>query len=123
MGVDPGDRTQSTATFPVSLPCLGARAGQSILAWAFESKVLKGRPWDGTQPLVELSQESTELVRRWPPTLVAHGDRDGLASLRPSQELLSLLAAEREGDGKLLSGVAPAKRPVDVLIVPPGCKH
>ncbi|CAE7425922.1 lipC [Symbiodinium natans] len=96
--LDPGDRTGATVKSPFSCRCLGVRHGMSFLAWFFEVFVLwqDRRLWPSAEPLEALqsaSAASRELAEAWPPTLIVHGELDGVVPVEHSRRFLTQLAA------------------------------
>lgn len=106
--VDPGDRTGITSGCCCSWRCLRAKRGRSLMAWYFETFVLRGSgppltdneveaAWSSAEPLVML-EEQTGVAARWPPTLVVHGAEDCLVPLEHGKALLSALARPEGGE-------------------------
>mmetsp|Transcript_97182 Transcript_97182/g.202966 ORF Transcript_97182/g.202966 Transcript_97182/m.202966 type:complete len:521 (+) Transcript_97182:224-1786(+) len=115
--IDPSDWTGVTASVPFGIPFLRYKAGESFLKWFFETFILRQRPelWPSARPLVELAQESPELIKNWPSTLVLHGDKDSVVPVAHSVNFLSVLAAG--------SSCQANRRPQDHLVIVPGGRH
>lgn len=117
--LDPGSQFGYTAKSPVSCPCCKLRWGQSLLAWFFEQRVLRGQPdsWPSAEPVMRLRNDAA-LAQSWPPTMIVHGEQDAIVPIEHSQCFLEQLAAasprevQREG-----------QRPTDVFLRVPGAPH
>lgn len=112
--IDPADEGGATVRFPLPCPCLRVRAGQSLLHWFFENLILRGDRslWPTALPLAELrGAAAAGAARRWPRTLVLHGELDSIVPLQHSRWLLTDLAS---------AGPAPGVAGDDALVVVPG---
>lgn len=117
--VDPTDMTGVTVHFPLKLPILRTHAGQSLMSWYFERFVLHDdiELWPSAEPLARM-QDRVLAGRSWPPTLIVHGDRDGVVPPEHSRRLLDMLSAQ-DGSGTLSTNM----RKCDGMIVVPGARH
>ncbi|CAE7715633.1 lipM [Symbiodinium sp. CCMP2456] len=93
--LDPADRTGATVKSPFSCSMLGVGRGMSFLAWFFEVFVLwcDRQLWASAEPLEALKAASQELAGAWPPTLIIHGELDGVVPVEHSRQFLTQLAA------------------------------
>ncbi|CAE7832604.1 HSP70 [Symbiodinium sp. CCMP2592] len=93
--LDPADRSGATVKSPFSCSLLGVRRGMSFLAWFFEVFVLwcDRQLWVSAEPLEALKAASEELAGAWPPTLIIHGELDGVVPVEHSRQFLTQLAA------------------------------
>ncbi|CAE7947410.1 lipM [Symbiodinium sp. KB8] len=93
--LDPADRTGATVKSPFSCSVLGVRRGMSFLAWFFEVFVLwcDRQLWVSAEPLEAMKAASQELAGAWPPTLIIHGELDGVVPVEHSRQFLTQLAA------------------------------
>ncbi|CAK9116658.1 unnamed protein product [Durusdinium trenchii] len=116
--LDPADRCRSTVRLPFSCSLLGVRYQMSALEWFFEFFVLKSQRhcWSSAEPLKQLQELRKEQAAAWPPTLVVHGERDGVVPVEHSREFLKTLAELSEEGGVGL-------RSCDQLLEIPGGRH
>eukprot|EP00439_Symbiodinium_sp_Y106_P036725 s2692_g4.t1 len=126
--LDPADRTGNTVSSPFSCSCLGVRRGMSFLAWYFEKFVLQDRQlWPSAEPLGLLQSASQEVAAVWPPTLIIHGEMDGVVPVEHSRSFLASLGAASAG-GSCESDTGGEEsgrgfRSVDRLLVVPLARH
>eukprot|EP00435_Cladocopium_sp_Y103_P058526 s51_g20.t1 len=115
--LDPADRfTNSTVRIPFSCSPLGVRYQMSALdgrEWFFQLIVLHGNEdlWPSAEPMRQLETVDRDCVSRWPPTLIVHGDCDGVVPIEHSAAFLRRLAAWRPRPSK------------DQLLTVPGARH
>lgn len=126
--LDPADRTGNTVCSPFSCSCLGVRRGMSFLAWYFEKFVLRDpQLWPSAEPLGLLQSASQEVAAVWPPTLIIHGEMDGVVPVEHSRSFLASLAAASAGDSCESDtggdGSGREFRSVDRLLVVPLARH
>lgn len=110
--LDPSDRfTNSTVRLPFSCSPLGVRYKMSALEWFFQLMVLHGDEdlWPSAEPMRQLERMDNNGISRWPPTLIVHGDCDGIVPIEHSRHFLQRLAS--------------TNRPSDQLLTVPGGRH
>mmetsp|Transcript_66939 Transcript_66939/g.188502 ORF Transcript_66939/g.188502 Transcript_66939/m.188502 type:complete len:490 (-) Transcript_66939:51-1520(-) len=109
--LDPKDHAGATLRFPLALPCdpLRARSGQSLFAWFFERRVLRGNVnfWSTADPPALL--EGVAAAKRgtkFPATLIVHGTHDSLVPIEHSRQWIAALAslAEEQRDPRAPPG-------------------
>lgn len=111
--LDPSDRfTNSTVRLPFSCSPLGVRYKMSALEWFFQLIVLHGNEdlWPSAEPMRQLERVDRDCISRWPPTLIVHGDCDGIVPIEHSAHFLRCLE----------SWAAPSRREDQLLRVPGG---
>ncbi|CAE7588444.1 lipM, partial [Symbiodinium sp. CCMP2456] len=93
--LDPADHSHATVKSPFSCGLLRVQRGMSFMAWFFEVFVLgcDRQLWECAEPLQALKCASRELAEAWPPTLIIHGELDGIVPIEHSRQFLTQLAA------------------------------
>ncbi|CAE7034416.1 lipC [Symbiodinium natans] len=127
--LDPADRFGKTVKSPFSCSWLGVRRGMSFLAWFFEMFVLRQdrQLWPSAEPLAYLQAASD--LEAWPPTLIIHGELDGVVPVEHSRSFLERLAARCAGGTSCSESAGTSEqdsgdlRSCDRLFVVPLARH